>query len=97
MSLCPCGTPHEFQNGTNETQVDTHVETQDDTHVKPIKSSRLEKLVQLVHMHPDYTMEEMAGEIGVSRSSIYRLIKSTDGKIRYEGNQYHGEWTVLED
>ena len=89
--------PHEFQKGTNETQNDTHVETQDDTHVKPIKNSRLEKLVQLICKHPDYTMEEMAGEIGISRSSIYRLIKSTDGKIRYEGNQYHGEWIVLED
>jgi Predicted transcriptional regulator containing an HTH domain and an uncharacterized domain shared with the mammalian protein Schlafen len=81
--------PHEFQIGANETQ--------DDTHVKPIKNSRLEKLVQLIRKHPDYTMEEMAGEIGISRSSIYRLIKSTDGKIRYEGNQYHGEWIVLED
>lgn len=89
--------PHEFQNGTNETQVETHVDTQDDTHVKSIKEIRLEKLIQLIRKHPDSTMEEMAGEIGISRSSIYRLIKSTGGKILYKGDQYHGEWTVLED
>ena len=89
--------PHEFQNGTNETQVETHVDTQDDTHVKSIKGIRLEKLIQLIRKHPDSTMEEMAGEIGISRSSIYRLIKSTGGKILYKGDQYHGEWTVLED
>ena len=41
-------------------------------------------------------MEEMAGELGISRTSVYRLIKSTGGKVIYKGDQYHGEWTVIE-
>ena len=32
----------------------------------------------------------------ISRTSVYRLIKSTSGKVKYEGDQYHGEWTVIE-
>ena len=74
---------------------DTHG-TQDGTQVEPIRETRQEKLIQIVRQHPGYTMEEMAGELGISRTSVYRLIKSTNGKVKYEGDQYHGEWTVIE-
>lgn len=88
--------PRVNSSETHGTQDGTHVETQDGTQVKPIREIRLEKLIQIVHQHPEYTMEEMAGELGISRTSVYRLIKSTNGKVKYEGDQYHGEWTVIE-
>lgn len=88
--------PYVNSSDTHGTQDGTHVETQDGTPVKPIREIRLEKLIQIVHQHPEYTMEEMAGELGISRTSVYRLIKSTKGKVKYEGDQYHGEWTVIE-
>ena len=84
---------HDSQGGTH---VETHVGTQDGTHVKSIREERQDKLIQLVHMHPEFTMEEMAGEMGISRTSVYRLIKSMNGKVKYNGDQYHGEWIVIE-
>lgn len=75
---------------------ETHVGTQDGTHMKSIREERQDKLIQLVHMHPEFTMEEMAGEMGISRTSVYRLIKSMNGKVKYNGDQYHGEWIVIE-
>ncbi|MBR5678732.1 MAG: HTH domain-containing protein [Paludibacteraceae bacterium] len=88
--------PYVNSSDTHGTQDGTHVETQDGTQVKPIRETRLEKLIQIVRLHPGYTMEEMAGELGISRTSVYRLIKSTNGKVKYKGDQYHGEWTVIE-
>ncbi|MDY6278112.1 MAG: HTH domain-containing protein [Bacteroidales bacterium] len=64
--------------------------------MKSIREERQDKLIQLVHMHPEFTMEEMAGEMGISRTSVYRLIKSMNGKVKYNGDQYHGEWIVIE-
>ena len=88
--------PYVNSSDTHGTQDGTHVETQDGAQVKPIRETRLEKLIQIVRLHSGYTMEEMAGELGISRTSVYRLIKSTNGKVKYEGDQYHGEWTVIE-
>lgn len=76
---------------------DTHVEIQDETHVKSLRESRKEKLIELVRKYPHYTMEEIAGEMGISRATIFRLIKSMDGKVKYQGDQYHGQWTVIEE
>lgn len=78
------------------TQDETHVETQDGTHPKSIREQRQARLIDLIHRHPTYTMEEMAGEMGISRTTVYRLIKSMNGKVKYRGDQYHGEWTVIE-
>ncbi|MBQ6761436.1 MAG: hypothetical protein IJP49_01650 [Bacteroidales bacterium] len=78
------------------TQDETHVETQDGTHPKSIREQRPARLIDLIHRHPIYTMEEMAGEMGISRTTVYRLIKSMNGKVKYRGDQYHGEWTVIE-
>ena len=61
-----------------------------------MREERQDKLIQLVHKHPEFTMEEMAGEMGISRTSVYRLIKSMNGKVKYNGDQYHGEWIVIE-
>ena len=92
--------PHVYSSETHDSQggthVETHVGTQDGTHVKSIREERQDKLIQLVHMHPEFTMEEMAGEMGISRTSVYRLIKSMNGKVKYNGDQYHGEWIVIE-
>ncbi|MBR2135068.1 MAG: HTH domain-containing protein [Bacteroidales bacterium] len=68
---------------SSETHIETHVETQDGTHVRSIREERQDKLIQLVHKHPEFTMEEMAGEMGISRTSVYRLIKSMNGKVKY--------------
>ena len=54
--------------------------------MKSIREERQDKLIQLVHMHPEFTMEEMAGEMGISRTSVYRLIKSMNGN--YLSDQY---------
>ena len=90
--------PHVNSSETQDgTHVETHVGTHVGTHVKSIREKRKKNLIQLVHEHPEFTMEEMAGEIGISRTSVYRLIKSMNGKILYTGDQYHGEWKVIED
>ncbi len=50
----------------------------------------------LERKRPEFTMEGMAGEMGISRTSVYRLIKSMNGKVKYNVNQYHGEWIEIE-
>ena len=93
--------PVKFHNGDvetkDETKDETNVGAKDDTEVKLTRAQRLGKLIQLVRQHPEYTMEELAGGLGVSRASVYRLIKSTGGRVKYEGDKYHGEWTVVDD
>ena len=66
--------PHVHSSETHDSQGGTHVGTQDGTQVKTIREERQDKLIQLVHMHPEFTMEEMAGEMGISRTSVYRPI-----------------------
>lgn len=81
----------------NETKDGTKDETYLDTKLGIKFTERQKKIIEVIKKDSTLTMEEIAAEVGVSRTTIYRIIKSFKGVVVYKGDKYHGEWTVLED
>lgn len=56
----------------------------------------ISRLLSIIKVHPDYTYEEYARELGVSRATIARNIKKLNGaKIRRIGSDKNGCWELI--
>ena len=56
-----------------------------------------QKLIRIVRENPTISKINLAGELGIGRSTLYRLLIKLAHKVRSTGGTRHVEWTVLED
>jgi len=56
-----------------------------------------QKLIRIVRENPTISKINLAGELGIGRSTRYRLLIKLEHKVRSTGGTRHVEWTVLED
>ena len=56
-----------------------------------------QKLIRIVRENPTISKINLAGELGIGRSNLYRLLIKLEYKVHSTGDTRHVEWTVLED
>ena len=63
----------------------------------PINSSKIQRLLDLVRKNPSMTYNEYATILGISTSTIKRLLQELvkKGKIKREGSNKSGGWKIL--
>jgi ATP-dependent DNA helicase RecG len=75
----------------------TRVETTGETRVEmPVKTPG--KILAILKVHPEYTLEIVAAEIGRSLSAVERAAAklTKEGKLRHVGPSKAGHWEVIE-
>lgn len=79
----------QYQQSSDDTVIDTASDT--------VKTSTLQRLLTVIQEHPDYTYEQYAALLGVSRATIARNIKklSEAGYINRVGADKDGHWKTL--
>ena len=56
-----------------------------------------QKLIRIVRENPTISKINLAGELGIGRSTLYRLLIKLEHKVHSTGGTRRVEWTVLED
>ena len=89
--------PHVNSRGTNPEASKADLE-QIDTNLETNRNESMEqKLIRIVRENPTISKINLAGELGIGRSTLYRLLIKLEHKVRSTGGTRHVEWTVLED
>lgn len=89
--------PHVNSSGTNPGVSKADLE-QIDTNPETNRNESLEqKLIRIVRENPTISKINLAGELGIGRSTLYRLLVKLEHKVHSTGDTRHVEWTVLED
>ena len=54
------------------------------------------KVIQVVKEKPTLTMEQIGEEIGIGRTSVYKIVKSLKeiGVLEHKGRKSDGEWVL---
>lgn len=80
-----------------EKRILQYQQTECDTVNDTVKNTdTISRLLSVIKEHPDYTYEEYARELGVSRATIARSIKKLNGiAIRRVGSDKNGCWELI--
>lgn len=88
--------PLEFHHGTNPGASMTDLEQIDTNPETNLDESLEHKLIRIIKANPNISKINLAGELGISRSTLYRLLEKLKIKVKYRGGTRHVEWSVIE-
>ena len=56
-----------------------------------------QKLIEIVSANRSISKTSLAHELGIGRTSLYRLLDTLQHKVKSTGGTRHTEWTVIEE
>ena len=84
--------PYLYQGGTNP----AHSEA-DGTNPDTNPDESLEQmLIRIIKGNPTISKTDLAGELNIGRSTLYRLLEKMKDRVHSSGGTRHVEWTILD-